>query len=57
LQFQELRNRKTIIHIQIIQKIATYFNGRLIITADFIDIENCIVSRERVAEFKKWLDQ
>ena len=50
-------NRKTIIHIQIIQKIATYFNGRLIITADFIETENCIVSRERVSDFKKWLDQ
>lgn len=50
-------NRKTIIHIQIIRKIATYFNGRLSITADFIETENCIVSRERVAEFKKWLDQ
>jgi DNA-binding LytR/AlgR family response regulator len=49
-------NRKTIIHIQIIQKIATYFNGRLIITADFIESENCIVSRERVSAFKKWLD-
>ena len=50
-------NRKTIIHFQSIQKIATYFNGRLVITSDYIETDNCIVSRERVAEFKKWLDQ
>jgi DNA-binding LytR/AlgR family response regulator len=50
-------NRKTIIHFQSIQKIATYFNGRLIITAHFIEAENCIISRERVSDFKKWLDQ
>ena len=34
-----------------------YFNGRLIITADFIENENCIVSRDQVSEFKKWLDK
>ena len=50
-------NRKTIIHFQSIQKIATYFNGRLIITTQSIEPENCIVSRERVSGFKKWLDK
>ncbi len=50
-------NRKTIIHFQSIQKIATYFNGRLIITSNFIEADNCIISRERVSDFKKWLDQ
>ncbi len=50
-------NRKTIIHIQIIKKITSYFNGRLIITTDFIETENCIISRERVSDFKNWLDK
>ena len=45
------------LNFQSIQKIATYFNGRLVITSDYIETDNCMVSRERVAEFKKWLDQ
>ncbi|HRI27787.1 MAG TPA: LytTR family DNA-binding domain-containing protein [Chitinophagales bacterium] len=50
-------NRKSIIHITAIQKIHTYFNGRLLIdlkpTAPF----ETIVSRERVNQFKQWLDK
>ena len=50
-------NRKAIASINAIGKIATYFNSRLKLElkpkADF----EVIVSRERVADFKKWLDK
>ncbi len=50
-------NRKIIVHLQGIAKIAPYFNGRLKLElkpkADF----EVIVSRERVNDFKKWLDR
>ena len=50
-------NRKIIVNIGSIAKIAAYFNSRLIVElkpkADF----EVIVSRERVNAFKKWLDQ
>ena len=49
-------NRKIIIHIQAIENVKTYFNSRLSITANKLEGESQIVSRERVAEFKKWLD-
>ena len=49
-------NRKIIIHIQAIEKVQTYFNSRLTITANKLEGDSQIVSRERVIEFKKWLD-
>lgn len=49
-------NRKIIIHIQAIEKVQTYFNSRLSITANKLEGDSQIVSRERVIEFKKWLD-
>jgi DNA-binding LytR/AlgR family response regulator len=49
-------NRKIIIHIQAIEKVKTYFNSRLSITANKLEGDSQIVSRERVIEFKKWLD-
>ena len=49
-------NRKTIINIKSVLKIQHYFNSRLILTLQPQNIENNIVSRERVHEFKKWLD-
>jgi DNA-binding LytR/AlgR family response regulator len=49
-------NRKVIIHIQAIEKVQTYFNSRLTITANKLEGDSQIVSRERVIEFKKWLD-
>jgi DNA-binding LytR/AlgR family response regulator len=50
-------NRKVITHFHAIQKIAPYFNSRL-----KLDIKpkagfDVIVSRERVSDFKKWLDR
>jgi len=49
-------NRKIIIHIKSIEKVNTYFNGRLIIKTKFLDDDARVVSRERVNDFKKWLD-
>ncbi len=49
-------NRKIVIHIDAIHKIHTYFNSRLklelVPRTDF----EAIVSRERVGDFKSWLD-
>lgn len=49
-------NRKIILNIQSIEKVSTYFNSRLSITTKFLDNEARVVSRERVNDFKKWLD-
>ncbi|MBL7901189.1 MAG: response regulator transcription factor [Bacteroidia bacterium] len=50
-------NRKTILNINAIQKVSTYFNNRLKIQANALDEEAAVVSRERVGEFKSWLDR
>ena len=49
-------NRKIILHIQSIEKVTTYFNSRLSIASKFLDADTRIVSRDRVNDFKKWLD-
>ena len=50
-------NRKYLISMQAIQDIITYSNSRLrIILADSDDMD-AIVSREKVQEFKRWLDR
>ncbi len=49
-------NRKIILHIQSIEKVSTYFNSRLSIATNFLENDARIVSRERVNDFKKWLD-
>jgi DNA-binding LytR/AlgR family response regulator len=49
-------NRKVIIHINSIQKISNYFNSRLKVVVSHLEDDDCIVSRERVADFKAWLD-
>jgi DNA-binding LytR/AlgR family response regulator len=50
-------NRKIILNIDQIIQVQSYFNGRLKIKLKFVLNEDCIVSRERVNDFKKWLDQ
>jgi DNA-binding LytR/AlgR family response regulator len=50
-------NRKMILNIEQIIQVQTYFNGRLKIKLKLVLNDDCIVSRERVADFKKWLDQ
>jgi len=50
-------NRKVVINISSIQKINPYFNSRLKITSGDLTDEDAIVSRERVNDFKSWLDK
>ena len=50
-------NRKIVIHLQAIQKIHTYFNSRLKLKLIPATELETIVSRDRVSDFKKWLDK
>ena len=50
-------NRKIILKIDAIQKIHPYFNNRLKLDLLPAFKEDVIVSRERVKEFKEWVDQ
>ena len=50
-------NRKVIINIDSIQKVNTYFNSRLKLNFSSLTDEDCVVSRDRVSDFKKWLDK
>jgi DNA-binding LytR/AlgR family response regulator len=50
-------NRKVVININAIQKVSTYFNSRLKIQTSLLLDDAAIVSRERVNEFKAWLDR
>jgi DNA-binding LytR/AlgR family response regulator len=50
-------NRQVLISINSIQKVNTYFNSRLKITSEILPDEQAVVSRERVTEFKSWLDK
>jgi DNA-binding LytR/AlgR family response regulator len=50
-------NRKVIININSVQKVSSYFNSRLKINSGSLNDEDAVVSRERVNDFKKWLDK
>lgn len=50
-------NRKIILHLDAIHKIHTYFNGRLKLDLLPRPGLEAIVSRDRVADFKSWLDR
>lgn len=50
-------NRKVLLNINAIKKVSSYFNSRLKINANNIDGDATIVSRERVTDFKHWLDK
>ncbi len=50
-------NRKFILAIDAIQKISSYFNSRLKLQLNPSVKEDVIVSRERVGDFKRWLDR
>jgi len=49
-------NRKCLIHIKSIQDIIAYSNSRLKIRLTVSSYEDIIVSRERVGDFKNWLE-
>lgn len=50
-------NRKVIVHIESVQKVGSYFNSRLKLNSANLKDDDGIVSRERVSDFKKWLDK
>lgn len=50
-------NRQMIVSISSIKSIQSYFNNRLFLTLNPAHSTNVIVSREKVAAFKKWLDR
>jgi two-component system, LytTR family, response regulator LytT len=50
-------SRKLIVQVSAIARIHTYFNSRLKLDLQPAPAFEVIVSRERVAEFKAWLDQ
>lgn len=50
-------NRQAIIRPEAIQKISTWFNSRLKVELHPAQSLNTVVSRERVAAFKEWLDR
>jgi DNA-binding LytR/AlgR family response regulator len=50
-------NRKYLIRMEAIDDIITYSNSRLKIELKHISDADAIVAREKVAAFKKWLDQ
>ncbi len=50
-------NRKVMVNINAITKVGLYFNSRLIITTPHLTSDDSIVSRERVNDFKLWLDK
>lgn len=50
-------NRQVIIHIQTVSKISTWFNSRLKLELSPPSEVNTVVSRERVADFKDWLNR
>lgn len=43
-------------HINAIEKVQTYLNGRLALCTQLLDGDATIVSRYRVNNFKTWLD-
>lgn len=49
-------NRKVIANIKFIEKVESHFNGRLLVNTKFLEGDARIVSRERVNQFKLWLD-
>jgi DNA-binding LytR/AlgR family response regulator len=49
-------NRKVIIHVNHAQKSSLYFNSRLKVSSPLLTDDNAVVSRERVNDFKAWLD-
>lgn len=50
-------NRKVMVNISSIQKVSSYFNSRLKLNLSSLTEEDGIVSRERVNDFKAWLDK
>ncbi|WP_144607501.1 LytR/AlgR family response regulator transcription factor [Algoriphagus algorifonticola] len=50
-------NRKYISHIAAVEEVYSYSNSRLKVKLKNCEVSDIIVSREKVGEFKQWLDQ
>lgn len=50
-------NRKVLINFNAVVKVVSHFNGRLKIISTELTSDDAIVSRERVNDFKQWLDK
>ncbi len=50
-------NRKVIVNIFSIKEIISHSNSRLKLVIPHLEIDEVIVAREKVNEFKKWIDQ
>ncbi|MFN5795835.1 MAG: LytR/AlgR family response regulator transcription factor, partial [Bacteroidota bacterium] len=50
-------NRKVLVNINKIEQVHTYFNSRLKLAIKSLHEDDAIVSRERVSDFKLWLDR
>jgi DNA-binding LytR/AlgR family response regulator len=50
-------NRNYLIHLDSIQDIFSYSSSRLGVKLKMLDHLDMIVSREKVADFKSWLDR
>ena len=49
-------NRQFIIHIDAIKKMTAYYNSRLVVQLNPASTADVIISRERVGDFKNWLE-
>jgi len=49
-------SRKYLVHISAIQEVVAYSNSRLRIQFKHSDIQDVIISREKVGDFKQWLE-
>ena len=49
--------RKYLVHIDAIEDIVSYTNSRLLLKLTHLSERDAIVSRERVSDFKQWLDR
>ena len=50
-------NRQYIANIKDIKKISLFFSSKLIVKLRGCDDENIVISKEKTAQFKKWLDR
>lgn len=50
-------NRQFIAHIDSIRKISYFFSSKLIVRIKGCDVDNIVVSKEKSAQFKQWLDR
>ena len=50
-------NRQYIANIRGIKKISLFFSSKLIVRLKGCDDENIVISKEKTAQFKKWLDK